>query len=81
MSCKLHLKRSVQVSLLSWRSAEAVGCGLKGCPRCILAVYAFFVSKIVGPYDQPVREAVDYAERYPSDPNFGRELQRQEGGT
>ena len=30
--------------------------------------YAFFVSKIVGPYDQPVREAVDYAERYPLDP-------------
>ena len=27
--------------------------------------YALFVSKVVGPYDQPVREAVDYAERYP----------------
>ena len=42
--------------------------------------YAFFVSKVVGPYNQPVREAVDYAERYPSDPSFGREPQRQKGG-
>ena len=66
-------------------------CGLKGYPRCSRAVlkalsrseieYAFLVSKIVGPYDQPLREAVDYAENYPSEPCFGRESQRQEGGT
>ena len=53
---------------------------LKGYPRCVLTVfkalprskieYVFFVSKVVGPYDRPVRKAVDYAERYPSDPSF-----------
>ena len=61
-------------------------CGLKRESRCILAVYkalsgseieyAFFVSKGVGHYDQTVREAVDCAERYPSDPSIGREPQR-----
>ena len=35
--------------------------------------YVFFVSKVDGSYDQPVREAVDYAERYPWDSSFGRE--------
>ena len=63
----------------------------KQYPRCILAVfralpgseieYVFFVSKVVGPYDQHVREAVNYAEHFPSDSSFGWEPQRQDGGT
>ena len=41
---------------------------------------AFFVSKVVDPYDQPIREAADYSEFYSSDPSFWRKPQWQVSG-